>query len=75
MDKMNCLYVVLTTIFCHILFALSTAAIMLSLYFAAVDNDKSLLIITGLSLLGYQCIKGLWYFTKKEWADLRKEKR
>ena len=72
---MEKLYVVLTTIFIHILFTLSVIAIVASLYLSAVDNDKSLLIIAGLSLLGYQCIKGLWYFTKKEWADLRKGKR
>lgn len=64
MDK---LYVVLSTIFIHILFLLVEGGLLISLYCAAVDHDRSLLIITGLFLLARQCLKGLWHFQRLEW--------
>jgi len=67
MDK---LYVVLSTVFVHILFTLTVSGTLISLYFAA-RGDISLLIITGLCVLAHQCVKGLWYFTKIEWKEMR----
>ena len=69
MDK---LYVVLSTVFIHILFAIVVGAFVVSLYFGC-RGDRSLLIITGLTVLAYQCLKGLWYFTKIEWKEMQKD--
>ena len=71
MDK---LYVILTTIFIHILFLLTTGGIMVALYVAAVDRDRACLLIAGLILLAKQCVHGLWYFQKQEFRDLRRAK-
>ena len=71
MDK---LYVVLSTVFIHILFALVVSAFIISLYFACL-GDRSLLIITGLCVLGYQCLKGMWHFQKIEWKEMERDVR
>lgn len=68
MDK---LYVVLTTIFTHILFLIVKIGIIGSLYVACRDSDPSCLIITALCVLAEQCVKGIWYFTKIEWKEMR----
>ena len=67
MDK---LYVVLSTVFVHILFLLVEAGVLISLYSAA-RGDRSCLIITALCVLARQCLKGLWYFTQKEFNELK----
>ena len=64
MDK---LYVVLSTIFIHILFLLVEGGLIISVYCAAVDHDRSLLILTGLFVLARQCLKGMWHFQRLEW--------
>ena len=67
---MNKLYVILSTVFVHILFTITVSGILMSLYFAA-RGDISMLIIMGLCVLAHQCVKGLWYFTKLEWKEMR----
>lgn len=71
MDK---LYVVLSTVFIHILFLLVVSAFIISLYFAC-RGDISLLIITGLCVLAYQCLKGIWHFQKIEWKEMERDVR
>lgn len=68
---MNKLYVVLSTIFVHILFTMTVCGTLMSIYFAA-RGDKSMLIIAGLCVLANQCVKGLWYFTKLEWKEMQR---
>lgn len=61
---MEKLYHILNFIFIHILFILVKTAFVVSLYIGAVDNDKSLLIITGLSVMAEQCLKHIWRVAK-----------
>lgn len=64
---MEKLYHILNFIFIHILFALVKTTFVVSLYVGAVDNDKSLLIITGLSVLAEQCLKHIYRVAKKDY--------
>lgn len=65
MDK---LYHTLSFIFIHVLFLIVEIGLVVSIYVAAADKDRSVLFISGLLIGARSCLKAMWEAAKIDYT-------